>query len=81
MPGQYRITFYVWPYSGVTREPAKHHSEDERKNRGAREPVVTVSAKDFSHAVEQARSILSGIELDERVWECGVKTCEYVGER
>jgi len=81
MRGQFRITFYVWPYSGITREPASFQSEDEQKTRGAREPAITLSANSFHHAVEQAQAVIMGIRLDERVWECGIQSCEYMGER
>lgn len=80
MRGLYRLTFFIWPYSGVERSPSQHQSADEQKSRGAREPSIMVTAESFHHATEQGIAVLVGVRFDERVWECGIKSCIYIGE-
>lgn len=74
MTGTYKATLYVWPYSGVKREPAPYTTGE--PNRGAKEPVIKVKAADFDDALKQVRLILIGIKLDERVWEAGIRSLE-----
>ncbi len=62
----YKATFWVSPYSGVKREPARYTVEME-PNRGAKHPEVEIKADEFEDALIQARAIMRGIQLDERV--------------
>ncbi len=69
---EYKIQFYVYPYSGAKRTPVDY--ETHRKQAGKKYPEVSGSFDDFEAALKHARSVLEGIKLDERVWEAGIKS-------
>lgn len=71
---EWTVHFHIWPYSGCPRGAnVRYLCEGERKIRGASDAAITFKASDFNDARRQAESVMRGIMLDERVWQCGIE--------
>ncbi len=78
MRTEYAISFYVWPYHSVKRGDACKVAVELEPERGSKNPTVNIDAESFDDAYSQARIMLRGIKLDERVWQAGIEEIRKV---